>query len=50
MDWNDDLWVEPAIPQSGKLRPPESPGHGLVFKSDLLKSQRVGGSEVSAKV
>jgi L-alanine-DL-glutamate epimerase-like enolase superfamily enzyme len=50
MDWNDDLWVEPAIPQSGKLRPPESPGHGLAFKPDLLKSQRIGGSEVSSKV
>jgi L-alanine-DL-glutamate epimerase-like enolase superfamily enzyme len=50
MDWNDDLWVEPAVPQSGKLRPPESPGHGLAFKADLLKSQRVGGSEVSGKV
>jgi L-alanine-DL-glutamate epimerase-like enolase superfamily enzyme len=46
MDWNDDLWVEPAIPKNGMLRPPESPGHGLAFKPELLKSQRVGGSEV----
>ena len=49
MDWNDDIWVEPAIPQQGMLRPPEAPGHGLAFKPELLKSQRVGGREVSGK-
>ncbi len=47
MDWNDDLWVTPTIPVNGMLRPPELPGHGLAFKPDLLKSQRVGGTETS---
>ncbi len=45
MDWNDDLWVEPAIPVGGKLKPPESPGHGLRFKSEVLADCRVGGFE-----
>lgn len=49
MDWNDDLWVTPAIPVNGMLRPPESPGHGLVFKPEILKSQRVGGFETSVR-
>ena len=45
MDWNDDLWVEPAVPVDGLLRPPESPGHGLRFKPEMLKDCRVGGFE-----
>lgn len=47
MDWNDDLWVEPAIPKAGKLEPPEAPGHGLRFKPEILTDCRVGGFEVS---
>jgi L-alanine-DL-glutamate epimerase-like enolase superfamily enzyme len=47
MDWNDDLWVTPAIPSNGKLRPSEAPGHGLAFKPDILKSCRFGGRETS---
>jgi L-alanine-DL-glutamate epimerase-like enolase superfamily enzyme len=46
MDWNDDVWVNPAIPVKGLLKPPETPGHGVAFKPDLLKSARVGGGEV----
>lgn len=45
MDWNDDLWVTPAIPVKGMLKPSEAPGHGLAFKPEILKSCRVGGSE-----
>src|SRR5690606_6876036 len=48
MDWNDDLWTEPAIPIEGKLKPPEIPGHGLSFKPEVLTDHRVGGFEVSA--
>lgn len=48
MDWNDDLWVEPAIPVDGFLTPPEAPGHGVRFKPEILKDCRVGGSEVRA--
>ncbi len=46
MDWNDDLWVTPSVPVKGMLRPPETPGHGLAFKPEVLKSHRVGGFEV----
>ena len=49
MDWNDDLWVDPAIPINGELKPGEAPGHGVVFKSEVLKDHRVGGNEVSAR-
>jgi L-alanine-DL-glutamate epimerase-like enolase superfamily enzyme len=45
MDWNDDLWIEPAIPTGGTLRPPERPGHGLAFKEAALASHRIGGFE-----
>jgi L-alanine-DL-glutamate epimerase-like enolase superfamily enzyme len=47
MDWNDDLWVEPAIPVGGFLTPSEAPGHGVSFKPGILKDYRVGGSETS---
>jgi L-alanine-DL-glutamate epimerase-like enolase superfamily enzyme len=46
MDWNDDLWVTPAIPVDGMLRPPERPGHGVRFKPEILKDCKVGGSEM----
>jgi L-alanine-DL-glutamate epimerase-like enolase superfamily enzyme len=49
MDWNDDIWVEPAIPKNGMLKPPETPGHGVRFKPELLKDNRIGGIEVHHK-
>lgn len=45
MDWNDDLWVKPLIPVDGMLSPPNDPGHGLVFKPEVLCAFRVGGFE-----
>jgi L-alanine-DL-glutamate epimerase-like enolase superfamily enzyme len=45
MDWNDDLWVDPAIPENGVLRPVETPGHGLRFRPEILRDCRVGGFE-----
>lgn len=45
MDWNDDIWVAPVVPVKGMVTPSETPGHGLAFKPELLKSCRVGGSE-----
>ena len=45
MDWNDDLWVTPAIPVGGYLRPSEAPGHGLAFEPEVLSEYRVGGFE-----
>jgi len=48
MDWNDDLWVDPILPQAdGTMIPPERPGHGLAFKPEILKSARIGGSRVT---
>ena len=48
MDWNDDLWVEPAIPVDGMIRPSETPGHGVRFRPDVLSDSRVGGFETVA--
>ena len=49
MDWNDDIWVESAIPKNGMLRPLEVPGHGLQFRPELLKDNRIGGFELHHK-
>ena len=49
MDWNDDIWVNPAIPVGGILKPSETPGHGVAFKPELMTSNRVGGIEVKAR-
>jgi L-alanine-DL-glutamate epimerase-like enolase superfamily enzyme len=49
MEWNDDIWAEPAITKNGMLKPPETPGHGLQFRPDLLKSNRIGGFELYHK-
>jgi D-arabinonate dehydratase len=43
LDFLDDLWVEPVLPQAGHLTVPERPGHGLAFKPDVLKSYVVDG-------
>jgi L-alanine-DL-glutamate epimerase-like enolase superfamily enzyme len=47
MDWNDDLWVEPAIPVEGLLKPLEAPGHGLRIRPEIQHDCRVGGFEIS---
>ncbi len=47
MDWNNDLWITPAIPVNGMLRPPEAPGHGLQFRREILRDCRVGGFEAT---
>jgi L-alanine-DL-glutamate epimerase-like enolase superfamily enzyme len=47
MDWNDDLWVEPILPaKDGAMTPPERPGHGLAFRSEVLKDHRIGGQRM----
>ena len=33
----DDLWVDPVLPQGNLLTPPDRPGHGLAFKPEVLK-------------
>jgi L-alanine-DL-glutamate epimerase-like enolase superfamily enzyme len=49
MDWNDDLWVTPAVPKAGRLAPPERPGHGLAFKPEILRDCRIGGFETAQR-
>jgi L-alanine-DL-glutamate epimerase-like enolase superfamily enzyme len=49
MDWNDDLWVTPAVPVGGVLRPPEAHGHGLRFRPEVLSEHRVGGFETTRR-
>ena len=36
----DDLWVEKVPVVNGMIRAPERPGHGLAFKSEVLKDFR----------
>lgn len=43
----NDLWVAPAIPKKGMLRPTEAPGHGVRFKPEILGSCRIGGREIT---
>ena len=49
MAGTDDLWLTPAIPRDGVLKPGEAPGHGVAFKPEVLKDHRVGGNEVKAR-
>ena len=37
LDFLDDLWVEPVLPVGNCLTPPDRPGHGLVFKPEILR-------------
>ena len=37
MGWYNHLWEEPILPENGTATPPNKPGHGLKFKSDLFK-------------
>ena len=41
MEFLDDVWVDPVLPENGFIRPPERPGHGLAFKPEVLKDCRV---------
>jgi L-alanine-DL-glutamate epimerase-like enolase superfamily enzyme len=48
MDWNDDLWIEPTLPnKNGMMVPPERPGHGLAFRPEVLKDHRIGGQTMT---
>jgi L-alanine-DL-glutamate epimerase-like enolase superfamily enzyme len=49
MTWNDDLWIEPILPnKNGTMTPPERPGHGLAFRPEVLKDHRIGGQSITA--
>ncbi|MFX4221120.1 MAG: mandelate racemase/muconate lactonizing enzyme family protein [Thalassobaculum sp.] len=41
VDWMEDAWVEPILPERGTYVPPERPGHGLVFKPEFLAEYRI---------
>ena len=41
VDFLDDLWDEPVIPETGVICVPERPGHGLSFKAEVLKDFEV---------
>ena len=41
MDFLDDVWVDPVLPENGHIRPPDRPGHGLAIRPDLLSAYRV---------
>lgn len=37
MGWHDHLWVEPVLPENGRILPPDRPGHGMDFSPELLR-------------
>ena len=37
MGWYNHLWEIPIIPKNGSIVPSNKPGHGLKFKSELIK-------------
>jgi D-arabinonate dehydratase len=41
MDFLDDLWIDPVMPENGAIRAPERPGHGLAFKEEALRDHTV---------
>jgi L-alanine-DL-glutamate epimerase-like enolase superfamily enzyme len=41
MDFLDDVWVEPVLPQGPIVRVPERPGHGMAFKQEILRDYAV---------
>ncbi len=47
MDWNDDIFVDARVPVDGKIQVPETPGHGVRFKPELITDCRIGGHEVT---
>ncbi|MBU2532017.1 MAG: hypothetical protein KKB37_04720, partial [Alphaproteobacteria bacterium] len=47
MDWNDDVFVDPRAPVDGYIKAPEEPGHGVVFKPEIVTDCRIGGRETS---
>ena len=38
MGWYDHLWVDPVLPDKGKMTPPLRPGHGMDFKPELFSA------------
>ncbi len=37
VDFLDDLWEVPVLPENAIARPPERPGHGLAFREEVLR-------------
>lgn len=36
VNWMEDAWSDPILPEAGTYVPPERPGHGLTFKPEFL--------------
>lgn len=41
VNWLDDAWQEPVLPDSGFYTPPERPGHGLAFDPGFVAVHQV---------
>ena len=41
VNWMDDAWVEPVLPQAGQFSAPDRPGHGLEFKAEFKAEFKV---------
>jgi D-arabinonate dehydratase len=41
VDFLDDVWVDPVLPEGKMLRPPNRPGHGLAFKPEILRDYAI---------
>ena len=41
MNFLDDLWVDPVMPEEGTFTVPERPGHGLAFKPEVLADHKI---------
>lgn len=41
LDFLDDVWVEPVLPENGVIRAPERPGHGLAIRPEIMADCRV---------
>lgn len=41
VNWMDDAWIDPVLPENGTYQVPERPGHGLKFKPEFVREYRV---------
>ncbi len=41
VNWMDDAWVDPVLPEKGIYVVPERPGHGLAFREDFIRAYTV---------
>ena len=44
VNWLDDAWVDPVLPEAGFYTPPERPGHGLVFDPGFIAKHQIAST------